>query len=348
MQWTVGSGEAGCRLDVHLHARLPEYSRSRLRHWIGSGRVLVNGAAAKASYAPRAGDRIQVDPAELPPLKAVAEDIPLEILYEDDAVIAVNKPAGMVVHAGAGAHSGTLANALVYRFGKLSQLGGELRPGIVHRLDRYTSGVILAARNDAAHQALARQFAARTVEKIYLALVEGRLAKDEGRITAPIARDPVRRTRMTTRVATGRTALTSYKVLRRFEKFTFVEVKIGSGRTHQIRAHFASLGHPVAGDKLYGAAASPFGRYFLHAAQISFATPATVAAGPRGAVEEPARSKADGTVGPHGVQEKPARSFALLTGAAGAAAEAAAGRRVTVMAPLPPELEQWLRGVDVA
>ncbi len=297
MRWTVGLDEAGARLDLQLHARLPEYSRSRLQHWIGIGRVLVNGAAAKASYTPRAGDRIQVDPAELPPLRAVAEDIPLDILYEDDAVIAVNKPAGMVVHAGAGAHTGTLANALVHRFGKLSQLGGELRPGIVHRLDRYTSGVILVARNDAAHQALARQFATRTVEKIYLALVEGQLEKEEGRITTPIARDPVRRTRMTTRSVTGRAALTSYKVLRHFEKFTFVEVKIGTGRTHQIRVHFASLGRPVAGDKLYGAAASHFGRYFLHAAQISFTTPA-------------------------------------------------AGRRVTVAAPLPPELEEWLRDLQ--
>src|SRR6266567_1784580 len=181
------------------------------------GRVLVNGAASKASYVVHGGENIQVDPAELPPLKAIAEDIPLDILYEDESVIAVNKPAGMIVHAGAGSHSGTLTNALVHRFGKLSQLGGELRPGIVHRLDRYTSGVILVARNDSAHQALARQFATRTIEKIYLALVHGRMAKDTGQITASIARDPIRRIRMTTRLATGRSAITSYKVLRRFE-----------------------------------------------------------------------------------------------------------------------------------
>jgi 23S rRNA pseudouridine1911/1915/1917 synthase len=265
----------GQRLDHYLQNRFPQFSRSRLQEWIRTGRVLVNGAAAKASYVVRGGEDIQVDPAELPPLRAVAEDIPLDILYEDEAVIAVNKPAGMIVHAGAGTHSGTLTNALVHRFGKLSQLGGEMRPGIVHRLDRYTSGVILVARNDAAHQALAKQFATRTVEKIYVALVHGRVAAEEGRITTPIARDPVRRTRMTTRVAAGRSAITSYKVLRRFDNFTYVEVKIGTGRTHQIRVHLASIGHPVAGDKLYGAPSSDAGRYFLHAARITFTSPAT-------------------------------------------------------------------------
>ena len=262
------------RLDHYLQDQFPQYSRSRLQEWIKAGRVLVNGAAAKASLDVRGGEDIRVDPAELPPLKATPEDIPLDILYEDDAVIAVNKPAGMIVHAGAGTHSGTLTNALVHRFGTLSQLGGELRPGIVHRLDRYTSGVILVARNDSAHQALARQFSSRTVEKIYLALVHGKLAADEGRITSPIARDPVRRTRMTTRLEAGRTALTSYKVLERLDGFTYVEVKIGTGRTHQIRVHFASIGHPVAGDKLYGAPPSSRGRYFLHAARISFVSPA--------------------------------------------------------------------------
>ena len=265
---------AGARLDHTLQRRMPEYSRSRLQDWIRAGRVLVNGAPAKASLALRGGETIQVNPAELPPLKAVAEDIPLDILYEDDAVVAVNKPAGMVVHAGAGAHSGTLTNALLHRFGSLSQLGGEQRPGIVHRLDRYTSGVILVARNDAAHQLLARQFASRTVEKTYLALVEGRLANDEGRIASPIARDPVHRTRMTARVASGRAAITTYSVLRRFEKYTYVEVKIGTGRTHQIRVHFASIGHPVAGDKLYGAAAAGKARFFLHSARIVFTSPA--------------------------------------------------------------------------
>ena len=238
--------------------------------------MLVNGSpVAKAAAVLRGGETIEVHPAELPPLKAAPEDIPLDVLYEDDAVIAVNKAAGMIVHAGAGAHSGTLTNALLHRFGALSQLGGEMRPGIVHRLDRYTSGVMLVARNDAAHRELARQFASRSVEKLYLALATGSMAKDSGRITKPIARDPVHRTRMTARLASGRTALTAYRVLERFERFTYLEVTIGTGRTHQIRVHLASIGHPVAGDRLYGAPASPLGRYFLHSARIRFVSPAT-------------------------------------------------------------------------
>ena len=275
LHFEAPSTAAGQRLDHALHDLLPTYSRSRLQDWIRNGRVLVNGLVPKASHVLRGGETIEVEPAELPPLRAVPEEIPLDILYEDEAVIAVNKPAGMVVHAGAGAHSGTLTNALVHRFGSLSQLGGELRPGIVHRLDRYTSGVILIARNDAAHQALAKQFATRTVEKIYLALLHGRLEHDEGRITAPVARDPVRRTRMTTRVASGRSAVTIYKVLERVGNYTYVEVKIGTGRTHQIRVHFASLHHPVAGDTLYGAPAHESGRFFLHAARITFTSPSS-------------------------------------------------------------------------
>ncbi|HLJ45729.1 MAG TPA: RluA family pseudouridine synthase [Bryobacteraceae bacterium] len=293
MQLHAMPQDAGKRLDHFLHEQLPQYSRSRLQDWIKGGLVQVGGHTAKASLVLRGAEVIDVSPAELAPLKAVAEEIPLEILYEDAGVVAVNKPAGMVVHSGAGAHSGTLTNALLHRFGQLSQLGGEQRPGIVHRLDRYTSGVILVARNDAAHQNLARQFSSRTVEKVYLALVHGRLANEEGRITTPIERDPVRRTRMTTRTGAGRTAITHYRVLKRFEKFTYVEVKIGTGRTHQIRVHFSSIGHPVAGDKLYGAPASEYGRYFLHAARITFTSPES-------------------------------------------------GERVTVAAPLPPELEHWL------
>jgi 23S rRNA pseudouridine1911/1915/1917 synthase len=213
-------------------------------------------------------------------------------------VIAIDKPAGLTVHAGAGARSGTLVNRLVYHFQSLSQVGGDLRPGIVHRLDKDTSGVLLVARNDAAHRNLAAQFAARTVEKLYLALVEGAVRADSGRITKPIARDPVRRTRMTARVkaGTGRTALTEYRVLERFAGFTFLEVRLGTGRTHQIRVHMADLGHPVAGDRLYGARAAE--RMFLHAWRIGFLSPAL-----------------DGSP---------------------------AGERVTVQAPLPAELEQWL------
>ncbi len=277
MEWTVAPEDAGQRLDHHLQSRLAEYSRSRLQEWVKDGHVTVNGGRAKPSLALRGGERIVVTPAALPPLKAEAEDLPVAGLYEDDAVIGINKAAGMVVHAGAGNHSGTLVNALLHRFGQLSQEGGDLRPGIVHRLDKETSGVLIVARTDAAHRDLAEQFQSRTVEKIYLALVHGVVKQDTGRIEKPITRDPVRRTRMTCKLATGRAALTDWKVLRRFGKHTLLEVKIGTGRTHQIRVHLASLGHPIVGDTLYGAPASKIlpERFFLHAARLRFRSPAT-------------------------------------------------------------------------
>jgi 23S rRNA pseudouridine1911/1915/1917 synthase len=278
VHFSVDPADAGKRLDRFLHERLPQYSRSRLQDWIRAGRVLVDGALGRASFQVRAGATVDATPVEAPPLDATPEAIPLTILYEDDDVVAVDKPAGMVVHAGAGVHSGTLVNALLHRFGRLSGLGGALRPGIVHRLDRFTSGVLLAAKNDAAHRQLAAQFSGRSVEKVYLALVHGRVARGTGRIERPIARDPVKRTRMTARLSRGRAAWSAYRVLRRLEGFTLLEVRIGTGRTHQIRVHLASIGHPVAGDTLYGAPAGtaghpPLGRYFLHAHRITFARP---------------------------------------------------------------------------
>lgn len=272
---TTTAADTGKRLDQFLQTCLPEYSRSRLQDWIKSGRVLVDGSLQKASYTLRGGENIDVDPAELAPLRAYAEDIPIDILYLDDDFIAVNKPAGLVVHAGAGQHSGTLVNALLHQFRTLSNVSGEDRPGIVHRIDKETSGVLLVARTDAAHRKLAEQFAGRRLEKTYLALVQGAVKAQTGTITAPIARDPVRRTRMTTRVAGGRTALTTYRILERIGKFTYLEVKIGTGRTHQIRVHMASVGHPVAGDTLYGAAAATYGRFFLHAWKIRLAHPSS-------------------------------------------------------------------------
>jgi 23S rRNA pseudouridine1911/1915/1917 synthase len=280
VKFAIPPEAAGRRLDQALHERMAEFSRSRLQEWIKAGRVRVNGGLEKASYAVRAGDEIEVEPAALPPLRAAPEPIPLVVLYEDADVVAIDKPAGMVVHAGAGVHSGTLVNALLSRFGRLSAAGGEDRPGIVHRLDRYTSGVVLVAKNDAAHRSLAAQFAGRQVEKIYLALVHGVIQSDRGRIERPIARDPIRRVRMTARLTHGRAASTAYEVLERFARFTWLRVRIGTGRTHQIRVHLSSIGHPVAGDTLYGAparveGAPPLGRYFLHAHRIGFAQPSS-------------------------------------------------------------------------
>ncbi|MGD0579270.1 MAG: RluA family pseudouridine synthase [Bryobacteraceae bacterium] len=282
----TGAGDAGLRLDHFLAARLTGYSRARLQEWIEAARVSVNGAPArKASLKLRGGERIEVEPAELKPLKAFAEEIPLDILYEDSDVVAVNKPAGLVVHAGAGRTSGTLVNALLHRFGGLSSVGGAMRPGIVHRLDKGTSGVLLVARTDAAHRHLAAQFAARSVEKTYLALVEGAPRGEQGVIDSPITRDPNKRTRMTARLESGRSAHTAYRVVERLRGYTLLEVRIGTGRTHQIRVHLASIGHPVAGDTTYGAAAQPaLGRPWLHALRIRFDSPSS---GTRIAVEAP-------------------------------------------------------------
>lgn len=270
--------DAGKRLDWFLHERLPAYSRSRLQGWIKEDRVRLNGETARASYALRGGEQIDVRPGPLPALKAVAQQLPLEVLYEDDDVVVVDKPAGVVVHAGAGHHEGTLVNALLHRFGSLSSVGGDLRPGIVHRLDKDTSGVLVVARHDAAHQSLAAQFQSREVEKIYIALVHGEPSPAAGVIQAPITRDPVRRTRMTARLKTGRSAITEYRVIERLGAFSLLEVRIGTGRTHQIRVHLSSIGHPIAGDTLYGAPKAiksmpPLGRFFLHASSLRFRSP---------------------------------------------------------------------------
>jgi 23S rRNA pseudouridine1911/1915/1917 synthase len=277
------AADRGKRLDAFLHQKLPEYSRSRLQSWIRQGRVQVNQAPGKPSTILRGAEEIAVQPAHLAALKATAEDIPLAVLYEDAGVVAIDKSAGMVVHAGAGVHAGTVVNALLHRFSRLSSIGGDLRPGIVHRLDRFTSGVLLVAKTDAAHRDLAAQFQSRKIEKVYLALVEGNLT-GSGHIHTPIARDPRNRARMTARLNAGRNAVTDWKAIENYAGFTLLEIRIGTGRTHQIRAHMAALGHPVAGDRLYGAKASPWNRYFLHARRLGFRSPAT---GETVAVESP-------------------------------------------------------------
>ena len=280
LRFTASPEDASQRLDQLLHERFPQFSRARVQEWIRSGGVLVTGLPSRASHTVRAGETIEVEPADPPPLRATPESIPLSVLYEDDDLVAIDKPAGMVVHAGAGVHSGTLVNALLGRFDALSGVAGELRPGIVHRLDRFTTGVLLVAKNDHAHRNLAAQFADRQVEKVYFALVHGHVKAESGRIDRPIARDPVRRARMTARLAEGRAAWSEYRVLRRFRGFTLLAVKIGTGRTHQIRVHLSSIGHPVAGDTLYGAPSTvegmpPLGRYFLHSHRIRFRLPST-------------------------------------------------------------------------
>lgn len=290
---SVAPDDAGKRLDQFLAARLDAVSRARVQEMIADGKVLVNEAAAKASLKLRGGERVTVLGAgQRAPLKAIAEEIPLDIVYEDDDLAVINKPAGMMVHAGAGASDdarsrGTLVNALLHHLGSLSGVGGELRPGIVHRLDKETSGLIVVAKRDEAHRKLSAQFAAREVKKKYVALVHGWLKKDTGTIRQSISRDPVRRMRMTTRLEGGRAAVTHYRVVRRldtkFGKFTLLDVKIDTGRTHQIRVHVAAMGHPVVGDTMYGAPAQARGksavialkRNFLHAAELEFWHPRT-------------------------------------------------------------------------
>lgn len=269
------SASAGKRLDAFLHERLPQFSRSRLQSWIKQDRVLVDGNALRPSYILRGAETVSVAPLDLTPLKAAPEDLPLTVLYEDPDVIVVDKPAGVVVHAGAGNHQGTLVNALLHHFGSLSSINGDLRPGIVHRLDRHTSGVLIVARTDHAHRALAAQFHDRQVEKTYLALVHGRIKQSHGRIASPISRDPLHRTRMSARLKSGRSALTEYTVIEQLSDFALLSVRIATGRTHQIRVHLSSINHPVVGDRLYGAPRSTLDRFFLHAHRVRFRSPST-------------------------------------------------------------------------
>jgi len=294
---------AGLRLDQYLAQALPDISRARVQMLIEAGQVRVDGKTAKPKMKLTGGEPIEIEGSPVPPpLHAIPEDIPLDILFEDKYLAVVNKPAGMMVHAGAGTtddarNRGTLVNAILFHLEQLSTTQGDQRPGIVHRLDKMTSGAIVVAKDDSTHRKLGDMFQQRQVHKTYLALVHGHLAKDHTTVDLPIARDLVRRTRMTTRRADGRGARSHVNVLERittpYGQFTLVEVKIETGRTHQIRVHVQSLGHPVVGDTLYGAphlirgpgpnpgtagpdeTALQLERNFLHAAHLAFTHPQT-------------------------------------------------------------------------
>jgi len=281
--------EAGERLDVFVVRRVPTLTRARVQRLIEGGQVAVAGHRVRASLRLDAGQQVSVDVPPAVDAVAAAEEIPLDVLYEDSDLVAVNKPPGMTVHPSPGHTTATLVNAILAHCKDLSGIGGVLRPGIVHRLDRDTSGVILVAKNDEAHHALARQLKDRTVEKTYVALVEGTPKPVEGVIDAPIARDPRNRQRMTV-LEDGRASVTHYRLVERLPGTSLLEVRPKTGRTHQIRVHLAAIGHPIVGDRLYGKpsqtgrTAKLVARQFLHAARIVFAHPRT---GARMEIEAP-------------------------------------------------------------
>ena len=279
---------AGERLDRWLAGVMPDVSRARLQAIITGGGVLVDGRVARPSRRLKTGQSISVRLPAPRPAVPLPEDIPLAVVYEDPHLLVVDKPAGLVVHPGAGRATGTLVNALLHRVRDLSGIGGVVRPGIVHRLDRGTSGLLVVAKDDASHVALSRQFSGRTVEKEYLAVVLGVPRAAEGTIDVPIGRDPVHRKRMSVRAPRGRAAQSIYRLVEAFDGAALLRVRIATGRTHQIRVHLAALGHPVAGDLTYGgrrppasrrpearAALEALTRPALHAARLVFTHPAT-------------------------------------------------------------------------
>lgn len=263
----------GRRLDAFLVSHLPAHSRSQLKGLIEAGHITVDGAPAKPALRVRRGQRIEITIPPPPPAEIAPEALPLDVIFEDDQLLVVNKPPGLVVHPGAGRTGGTLANAVLARVPQMAGVGSALRPGIVHRLDKDTSGLLMVAKTPQAYRVLQSQVAARTVSRTYLALVDGVLARDEGTIDAPIGRHPHHRTHMAV-VPRGRAAVTRYRVRERFAHHTLVEVQLVTGRTHQIRVHFAHLGNPVAGDPVYGGADDlGIGRQALHAFRLKFTHP---------------------------------------------------------------------------
>jgi len=326
----VPAEAAGERLDRFLTAQL-DVSRARVQELIRENKIQLDDAPTKTSLKLRGGERLSVvNDVQRPALRGIAEDIALDILYEDDNVAVINKPAGMMVHMGAGAteearNRGTLVNALLHHFSTLSGVGGETRPGIVHRLDKETSGLIIVARNDNAHRKLAEQFASREVKKTYVALVHGAVTQERGTISKSIARDPVRRIRMTTRLAGGRTAISHYHAVRRldttFGGFTLLEVKIDTGRTHQIRVHLSSMGHPIVGDWLYGAPRE------------------MIAGGQR------VRSKKKANAASNDA-DRISLSRNFLHASALEFLHPRTGKKIALQSPLPPELSNFLETLD--
>lgn len=287
LTFQVALEDAGVRVDSYLATRIEGWSRARLQRLIEAEDVLVNGKPAKPSYKLRENDELEVELIAPASTSFVPEDIPIEIVYEDDTLVVVNKPAGLVVHPAAGIHGGTLANALAFHFQQLPDSGAGVRPGIVHRLDRDTSGLLVVAKTEAALENLSDQFRDRTVFKSYVALVHGRVKDDSGKIDQPLARDPQNRTRMAV-VRGGRSALSLFRVRQRFDRFTLLDVELKTGRTHQIRVHLAWLKHPVVADETYGggrdntiqdarlrAHVRNLGRHFLHAEKLAFTHPKT-------------------------------------------------------------------------
>lgn len=267
---------AGMRLDAYLSQYLPEHSRSEWRRLIDAGGVVVNGAVAKPATRLGEGDRLGIEPIAPHALLEPDPTIDLDVLYEDAAIIVVNKPAGLVVHPAPGNETGTLVHGLLARFPKLHDPTGQMRPGIVHRLDKETSGVMVVGKTPAAVAALQRQMQAGDTRKRYRLLVHGTIEEDAGVIDAPIGRDRFQRQRMTVR-GDGRSARTEFQVLERLPGYTYVDAGLVSGRTHQLRVHLAYIGHPVAGDRVYGRRRGPagLGRQFVHSRELTLASPAT-------------------------------------------------------------------------
>ena len=279
LNYQVSDGQSGIRIDRYLSEMNEELSRSYIQKLLKEQKITVNGSAVKANYKVQEGDEISVAVPDIKEPDILPEDIPLDILYEDDDVLIVNKPKGMVVHPSAGHTSGTLVNAIMFHCkDNLSGINGVLRPGIVHRIDKDTTGSVIVCKNDAAHQALAVQFADHTITRRYRAIVHGVLTDDEGIIDAPIGRDNADRKKMAVNQVNGKRAVTHYTVLKRFERFTYIECRLETGRTHQIRVHMASIGHPLLGDSVYGPKKCPFPKLegqTLHAMILGFVHPRT-------------------------------------------------------------------------